>query len=339
MFMAASKKVRVGVIGCGGIATSVHLPSLSQIKSVHLAAVCDIIENRAAEAAKKYGVPAVYTLYAEMLKKEKLDAVYVLTEPDQLFRPTAACLQAGAHVFMEKPPGITTFQGEALLRAARGAKRILSVGFNRRYIPLVQHVVQFMKKHGDITQVEGRFNKHTSAMFGGLSAFPADTIHAIDLVRWISGGTPIKAATVEAHVDDVVPNAWNAVARFDNGVTGIIRANYQTGGRVHSLEIHGPGASAFVNLGFGDASCDAQILLAGGAKGYSLAATGAAAKNQIDLDGRKIAGSDAFHVYSGYFGESEDFIRCVQSGKRPLTDIEEGVKTMRFVDMLLENRM
>ena len=337
--MADGKRVRVGVIGCGGIANSVHLPSLSRIKAVQLASVCDIIEERAAEAAKKYHIPAVHTLYADMLKKEKLDAVYVLTEPEQLFRPAVVCLSAGKHVFMEKPPGDSSFQAEALLRSARENKRILSVGFNRRYIPLVQHVVQYMKKHTQITQVESRFNKHTSAMFGSISAFPADTIHSLDLVRWIAGGTPLKAAMLEAHVEDVVPNAWNSVTKFDNGVTGIIRANYQTGGRVHALEIHGPGASAFVNLGFGDASCDAQILLAGGAKGYSLAATGASAKNMLALDGRQIAGSDAFHVYYGYYAETEDFINCILKGRRPLTDIEEGVKTMHFVDFLLQNRI
>jgi predicted dehydrogenase len=339
--MKTTRKVRTAVIGCGGIANSVHLPALSSMKPVELVAVCDIVEERARNAAKKYNVPAVYTLYADMLKREKIDAVYVLTEPDQLFRPTTVCLEAGKHVFMEKPPGISTFEAESLLRAARSARRILSVGLNRRHIPLVQEVLRLMKKHTKITQVEGRFNKHTSASFclGAISAFPADTIHAIDLVRWIAGGTPVAAAMVESHRDDIVPNAWNAVARFDNGVTGIIRANYMTGGRVHSLEIHGPGASAFVNLGFGDASCDAEIILSGGAKGYSLAATGAAEKNQVSLDGRKVAGSDAFYAYYGYLRESEDFINCVLKGKRPLTDIEEAVKTMRFIDYLLKNRI
>ena len=341
VFAQGSDKFRVGVIGCGGIANSVHLPSLSQNKSVQLVAACDIIEERAAEAAKKYHIPAVHTLYADMLKKEKLDAVYVLTEPDQLFRPAMVCLSAGKHVFIEKPPGDTTFQAEALLRLAREKKRVVSVGLNRRYIPLIQHVVRFMKKHTTITQVESRFNKHTSAMFGRgcISAFPSDTIHSVDVVRWIAGGNPVKAAMIEAHVEDVVPNAWNAVTKFDNGVTGILRANYQTGGRVHALEIHGPGASAFVNLGFGDASCDAQIILAGGAQGYSLSATGAAAKNQVVFDGRQIAGSDAFHVYYGYAAETEDFIRCILKGKRPLTDIAEGVKTMQFVDFLLQHRI
>lgn len=48
--------------------------------------------------------------------------------------------------------------------------------------------------------------------------------------------------------------------RFDNDITGIVKANYQTGGRVHTFEIHGPEAGTYINLGFGKAACEASIL-------------------------------------------------------------------------------
>lgn len=155
----SEKKIRVGVIGAGHMAGSVHLPSLRELEAAEVVAVCDLIEQRAREAAEKFDVPATYVLYPEMLERESLDALFVLTEPDRLFRPTLDCLRAGKHVFMEKPPGVTTFQAESLMREARKADRILMVGLNRRYIPLVRHVVEVMRKHTTITQVEGRFNK------------------------------------------------------------------------------------------------------------------------------------------------------------------------------------
>jgi len=339
--VSSDERIRVGVIGAGGIANSVHLPSLRDIEAAQIVAVCDIVEARARKAAADFDIPAVYTLYQQMLDAEPLDAVFVLTEPDVLFRLTLNCLRAGKHVLMEKPPGVTTFQARTLLREARKVDRILQVGLNRRYIPVVDHVVKLMREHTPITQVEGRFNKHTSAAFcdGAISALPSDTIHAIDMVRWIAGGEPVAAATVEGGSDDVVPNRWNAIVRFDNGVSGIVRANYMTGGRVHTLEIHGPGASAFVDLGIGSASCGARVLLHGGDQPYSLAAAGPGKGEWITVDGREFAGSDAFHVYYGYLQEDQDFIQCVQQGRRPRTDIAEAVKAMELVDLLLAGRI
>ncbi|MHC4716873.1 MAG: Gfo/Idh/MocA family protein [Planctomycetota bacterium] len=338
-----SETVRVGVIGCGGIANSVHLPSLRDIEAAEIVAVCDIIEDRAQKAADEYGAPGVYTLYQQMLTAEELDAVFVLTEPDQLFRPTQNALRSGRHVFMEKPPGVTTYQAEQLARDARGADRILHVGLNRRYIPLVQRVLEIVREHTAITQVEGRFNKHTPATFydGCMSSFRADTIHAIDAVRWIAGSEPVSAAVVTGDDGDPVTNRWNAVARFENGVTGIVRANYRTGGRVHGLEIHGPGASAFVDLGMGGPTCGAEILLHAGGKSHSLASAGTARTEQISLDGKALAaeqyGGDAFHVFYGYLQEDMDFIESIQQGRQPLTNIGEAVKAMKFVDLLLAN--
>ncbi len=337
----AAAKLRVGVIGAGGIAGKVHLPALGELDDAEVVAVCDLIERRAARAAEEHGIPATYVLYPEMLQKEELDAVFVLTEPDRLFRPALDCLRAGKHVFMEKPPGVTSFQAETLLREARSADRICQVGLNRRYIPLVVRVLELMRQQTTITQVEGRFYKHVSAAFcdGCVSAFESDTIHAADLVRWIAGGAPAAAATVEARHRDVVTNAWCSVVRFDNGVLGTVRANYMTGGRTHTLELHGPGASALVDLGIGGASCAARILLHEGAESYSLAAAGPGGQRWIELDGRQVAGGEAFHVYYGYLQEDREFLECIRQGRRPLADIAEAVESMRFMELLRAARI
>lgn len=57
------EKIRVGVIGCGGIANGKHLPALKNVKEVEMVAFCDIIEERAVEAAKKYGTPRCKSLH------------------------------------------------------------------------------------------------------------------------------------------------------------------------------------------------------------------------------------------------------------------------------------
>jgi predicted dehydrogenase len=112
--------LRLAVIGAGGIAQGIHLLALRCLGDLGaVVAVCDVVEDRARKAATALGIPSVYGLYPEMLQRETLDAVFVLTEPDRLFRPALECLAAGKHVFMEKPPGVRTMQFIDLLRAHR----------------------------------------------------------------------------------------------------------------------------------------------------------------------------------------------------------------------------
>ncbi len=337
--MESMKKLDIAVIGAGGIARNVHLPSLAEMEDVNLVAICDIVEERAAAMAEQYGIPRVYTLYQAMLAQENLDAVFVLVEPGNLYHVVWHCLDAGLDTCMEKPPGVTLYQAESLARKADAAQCILQVGFNRRHIPLVRHVKELVEARTRITQVEGCFLKFGNAAFdrGSLSAFPSDTIHAVDLVRWLAGGTPEKVALVTGQYDDEVVNAWNGVFRFDNGVIGTLKANYKTGGRIHRFEVHGPGLSAYINLGFGGAACDAVLLAHEGEIRYSLAATGAAEQGIVTLDGMDLVGSEDFYKYYGFYQEDRHFIDCVREGARPETDIHDAVKTMRFVELLLSS--
>ncbi|WP_036583969.1 Gfo/Idh/MocA family oxidoreductase, partial [Paenibacillus darwinianus] len=72
-------KVRIGIIGCGGIATGKHLPSLAKVEEAELAAFCDIVLERAEEAKTKFGSAeaVVYEDFRELLKDRTIDVVHV----------------------------------------------------------------------------------------------------------------------------------------------------------------------------------------------------------------------------------------------------------------------
>ena len=335
---SGSKPMNVAVIGAGGIAESVHLPSLADMDDVNVVAICDIVESRAREQADKYGIGRVYTLYKEMLAAEqgKADAMFVLVEPGNLFHVAWHCLDAGYPTFMEKPPGVDLFQCESLARKSAESGKALQVGFNRRHIPVVRRVKEIMDESVTVNQVEGCFYKYGSAAFdrGSVPAFESDVVHAVDLVRWFAGGEPVRAATVAAGSDEPILNRWSSVFRFDNGVTGIIKGNYRTGGRVHQFQVHGAGLSAYIDLGFGTAACEASLLMHRGAVSYSLTARGAEEQNTETLDGIALAGSDAFHRYYGFYFEDRHFIDCIRSGAEPETSIHDAVKTMKLCRMI-----
>ena len=73
--------VKVGIIGCGGIANGKHMPSLHKLPNVQMVAFCDIVAEKAEKAAKEYGTPdaKVYTDYKEILSDESIDAVSIVT--------------------------------------------------------------------------------------------------------------------------------------------------------------------------------------------------------------------------------------------------------------------
>jgi predicted dehydrogenase len=338
--MSEKTSVNVAVVGAGGMANSVHLPSLRDMEDVNVVAVCDLISEKARKTAEKFDIPRWYTVYHEMLEKEELDAALVLVEPSNHFHVVWHCLNAGLDTFMEKPPGISLFQAESLKRKAEAEGKFLMVGFNRRHIPLVREVKKRFDELTYPTQVEGCFYKFGSAAFdkGSLTSFESDTIHAVDLVRWLGGGMPVDARTIEAQYEDEVVNAWNSVARFDNGVTALVKANYRVGGRVHRFELHGPGASAFINLGMGAAQCEAMLLTHGGGSQYSLAAGAASDSGNAIISGTELAGSDQFYRFYGFYFEDRHFIDCVRNRTEPETSIQDAVKSFQYVDMILKNK-
>ena len=99
------EKLKIAIVGCGGIANAKHMPSLKGLDNVELVAFCDIILERAEKAAKNFGVEGarVYEDYNEMLATEKLDVVHVCT-PNNVHAPVSiAAMEADCHVMCEKP--------------------------------------------------------------------------------------------------------------------------------------------------------------------------------------------------------------------------------------------
>lgn len=130
-----SNKLRIAIVGCGGIANGKHMPSLSRQKDAEMVAFCDIVEERAQKAAQTYGAEgaAVYTDYTELLKAGGFDIVHVCTPNDSHSVITIAALEAGNHVMCEKPMAKTTAQAQEMLDAAKRTGMKLSVAYQNRY--------------------------------------------------------------------------------------------------------------------------------------------------------------------------------------------------------------
>lgn len=128
------RKLKVGVVGCGGIANAKHLPAMKRNGNFELVAFCDLLEERAMKAKEEYGTEdaRVYTDYQELLK-EDVEAVYVLT-PNSSHAPISiAAMEAGKHVMCEKPMAKTYAEAKAMVETAERTGKVLTIGYQNRY--------------------------------------------------------------------------------------------------------------------------------------------------------------------------------------------------------------
>ncbi len=129
-----SRTVKIGIIGCGGIANGKHLPSLKKLPNVEIVATCDLIEEKAINAAKKFGTPdcKVFTDYKELLKLEDIEVVHVCTPNRSHSFISVDALEAGKHVMCEKPMAINASEAKKMLDAAKRTGKKLSIGYQCR---------------------------------------------------------------------------------------------------------------------------------------------------------------------------------------------------------------
>jgi predicted dehydrogenase len=143
-------EIRAGFIGCGSHSFRNIYPTF-QFAPVSLVATCDLQIDKAQAFAAKFGAASAYADYREMLQKETLDAVFIVTGYDKdgrpLYPPIAAdCIRAGCHVWMEKPPAATCKELDALQTAAVKAGVNVMVGMKKMFFPANEKAAQLMRK-------------------------------------------------------------------------------------------------------------------------------------------------------------------------------------------------
>ncbi len=122
--------IKVGIIGCGSIANRKHMPALQLVEDCEMVAFCDLVEQRAQDAAMTYGAEnaKVYTDYKALLQNEEVEVVHVCTPNCSHCVISVAALQAGKHVMCEKPMALSSQEAEEMLEAAKRTGKKLTIG-------------------------------------------------------------------------------------------------------------------------------------------------------------------------------------------------------------------
>ncbi len=192
------RTVKVGIIGCGGIANGKHMPSLQKLKHVQMVAFCDIVSERAEKAAAKYGVEGakVYTDYKELLADKEIEVVHVCTPNRSHSFITVDALEAGKHVMCEKPMAINSAEAKKMIDAAKRTGKKLSIGYQSRQRADSQYLkaeaedgvfgdIYFAKAHAVRRRAVPTWGVFLNEYEQGGGPLIDIGTHALDLALWI----------------------------------------------------------------------------------------------------------------------------------------------------------
>ncbi|MHB9036505.1 MAG: Gfo/Idh/MocA family protein [Armatimonadota bacterium] len=138
-------KIRIGLIGCGGIARSCHIPALVAQPDVEVVAVCDIDQDCCKAVAGEFDIPHVFRDYRDLLALKEIAAVDICTPNFVHMAPTIDALEAGKHVLVEKPIARNAKEGQKMVDAARRSAKKLMVAQCFRYRSDCQALKRFIE--------------------------------------------------------------------------------------------------------------------------------------------------------------------------------------------------
>ena len=234
--------IRFGLLGCGRIAKR-HSDLLGggHIAGAELVAVCDEIRERADTIASRFGVPAHYDL-DDLLSRNDIDAVSVLTPSGMHPRHAIAVAKAGKHVIVEKPMALRLQDADAMIRACDEAGvKLFVVKQNRFNVPVVKARealdagrfgrlvlgtvrVRWCRDQNYYDQDNWR---GTWAYDGGVLSNQAS--HHVDMLEWFFGDVvSVHARATTALVNIEAEDTAVATLKFRNGALGIIEATTAT---------------------------------------------------------------------------------------------------------------
>ena len=146
-------RVRIGVVGCGAVAQIQHLPFISELaEEFELVAVCDVSPSAAKYAAELFHVPSIYTDYRDLLASD-VDAV-LLCQTDPKTAVATATLDAGKHMFIEKPVCLSLSDVEKIIAAAEKADVVAQAGYVKLYEPAFEAAVPEVRDMEDVHFVQ-----------------------------------------------------------------------------------------------------------------------------------------------------------------------------------------
>ncbi len=249
---ASARPLRFGILGAARIAPKALVQPVAKLASAEVTRVAARDRSRAEAFATEHGIAAVSDSYAQVLKADDVDVVYNPLPMSLHAEWTIAALEAGKHVFCEKPFASNATEAAAMVEAAERTGNKLAEAFHYRYHPMMQRIIDLVEAGtiGDVQRVEGNFAvsigkpdlRWEYATAGGstmdLGCYP------VHWVRDLCGEPTVESATATVDHDDPLIDAdLTMELSFPNGATGRVHSSMIADAPDISLRIEGSAGS------------------------------------------------------------------------------------------------
>ena len=300
--------LRVALVGAGNLPRWEHLPNLKKIRGAALHAVYSASGARGKSYALRFGAAYSCTAYEEILEDKDVDIVLIASRHQYHCEQAVRALEAGKHVFLEKPFAITEEECRRLYAATQVADRQLTVGFNRRFSPYYVRMKALLQRRAGPVVLNCCVNSPglsgnswaADPQFGG--ALVGEGCHFVDLLYWLLDSEPVSIyaqSLPRDRQDPIGENNMAATFRFADG--SIANLTYCTVGSK---------ASAGERLEFFQAGL------------------GAATENMKRLTVKSTfsRSSSGWFAQKGYFAQLRGFIQGINTGAQPAVTARDGAR-------------
>lgn len=328
-------KLRIGIIGCGGMAKA-HASRFSKIHDrVDVTVVVDLEKERAEAVGELLpGSPKVTTDYREIL--DDVDAMLIVL-PHHLHHPVGInCLNAGKHVLVEKPLANTEQECLDMIETAKRNNRVLMVAYCMRFHPLVIKMKELLdnKVYGDIFQLSIWTEQHTerepqnwvcrAGTVGG-GQFFSHGCHYVDLMLWMLG-KPVRGI----HLGTNRGTPWmekegtsNVTIEFEGGILGYHFGTWGARGTRLGYAFHAHCTKGMIEADFGKG----KLVYLNNAKEHIPDQVSSPQQETVLMEVKHAKQTDV---------EMDHFIDCIETDQKPLTDAVSSLEGLQVMWKLYE---
>lgn len=324
-------KVNVGIIGCGGI-HPVHVAGIQECPDATLVAVCDNKPERVEKFSKEYGVPG-YLDYKDLLKDDNVQAVHISTPHYTHAEIAIAAMKAGKAVLLEKPMAIRLADALQLVETQKSTGAYMGVCFQNRYRPLVERLYK-MVNEGQLGKIKGvrsfltwSRNEDYYTLSGwrgnwqteGGSLLTNQAIHTMDLLQWIFGGekgiTGVRGSVAHHHFGNAIETEDTAelVIEMDDRL------------KVLFFGSNGHCEDSFVMIDVVAEKAHVRL---------EDVLTVQWNDGRTEVFEEELAGGEKSYWGNGHSPYIKDYYRRYLEKKPFPIDVNEGLKTVRLLDMI-----
>ncbi|MBI5833359.1 MAG: Gfo/Idh/MocA family oxidoreductase [Armatimonadetes bacterium] len=340
-------KLRYGIVGAGTIARQ-HAERINARTDTMVAAIADPSEKVRAETVAKFGIPAEYDSYADMLAKENLDCV-VVAVPNAFHAPaTLAALEAGCNVLCEKPPAMNAGEAKAMWDLAEKKGVRLQFGLNNRFTgeaetaktyldsgrlgEIYHSTVQIWRRRG----IPGLGSWFTTKAVAGGGALIDIGVHMIDLTHYLMGQPKPIAASAVAHARfGSNPETYNYLSMWGMPVAG---GPFDVDDLACALIRFENGASMMIQASWAANTSDGMDLRMMGDKGGIELSPGSYIKIITEDNGFIADITPQYKKPDSFTAQHEHFAACVQDKSLKLrTDGRQGYVLQSILDAIYQS--